>query len=319
MNKLWQYFKPEAKPRKGLLGLEWLMAGYWVFTLLIILFAYTKLQNPESMIWGRVRIAAMTAGLWAVYRMYPCRMTLLARVAGQMALLAWWYPDTYEINRLLPNLDHLFATWEQSLFGCQPALLFHSTFSHPVVSELMDMGYASYFPMMVLVVLFYFLFRYDDFRRASFVLIGSFFIYYSLYVLIPVTGPQYYYPAAGFNEIARGIFPNLHDYFYNHSYRMVSPGYTDGFFYQMVESAHEAGERPTAAFPSSHVGVSTIVMLLAWHSRNRRLFICLVPFYVLLCLSTVYIYAHYAIDVLGGWLTGLTLYFSMMKAGKRWA
>ena len=76
----------------------------------------------------------------------------------------------------------------------------------------------------------------------------------------------------------------------------------------MVADAHDAGERPTAAFPSSHVGVSTILMLLVWQARARRLFFWMLPIYVLLCLSTVYIMAHYAIDVLGGWLSAILFY-----------
>ena len=91
---------------------------------------------------------------------------------------------------------------------------------------------------------------------------------------------------------------------------MKSPGYTDGFFYQMVTDAHNAGERPTAAFPSSHVGVSTILLLLLWRVGNtRRLLLWLTPFYVLLCLSTVYIYAHYVIDVFGGWISAVLFFF----------
>ena len=88
----------------------------------------------------------------------------------------------------------------------------------------------------------------------------------------------------------------------------TNPGWSDGFFYHMVESAHEAGERPTAAFPSSHVGVTTILMFLAWRARCKPLFWGMMPFYVLMCLATVYIQAHYAIDVIGGWVSAIILY-----------
>ena len=124
MKKLLDYFRIEKQPRRGLLAMEWVVMGYLVFTLLFILFTYTKLANPDSMIWGRMRVVAMMAALWVVYRIVPCRATMFARVVGQMALLAWWYPDTYELNRVLPNLDHVFARWEQALFGFQPALVF---------------------------------------------------------------------------------------------------------------------------------------------------------------------------------------------------
>ena len=304
-------FRIEKKPQKGLLAVEWVVMGYLLVTLLLLLFTYTKAYNPEEMLIGRLRVAAMTFGLWIVYRIVPCRLTLFCRVALQMALLSWWYPDTYEFNRMFPNLDHIFAGWEQSLFGCQPSLLFCKAMDGIVFSELMDLGYASYFPMILVVTLFYFLFRYKDFNRATFIIIGAFFLYYLIYIAIPVAGPQYYYNAVGMDEIARGVFPNVHDYFATNQEALVSPGYKDGIFYQMVADAHDAGERPTAAFPSSHVGISTILMILAFMSKNRKLFMFLIPFYVLLCFSTVYIYAHYAIDVIAGWISAVVFFITL--------
>ncbi len=312
-----QLFEIDKRPRKGLLALEWVMLGYLALTLLIVFFTYTKAANPNEMIWGRVRILAVTAGMWAVYRMLPCRLTLFLRITVQMALLSWWYPDTYEINRMLPNLDHLFARWEQDVFGCQPALLFHEAAPWPVVSELMSLGYAAYYPMIIVVVLFYFLFRYKDYGRAAFVVTAAFFIYYLIYIVLPVTGPTFYYKAVGLGDITAGVFPNVHDYFNYCQDCFATPGYEDGVFYQLVESAKAAGERPTAAFPSSHVGISTILMMLVWRTRNRRFFYIMLPLYVLLCLSTVYIQAHYAIDVLAGWATGAALYFVLMWISKK--
>lgn len=68
------------------------------------------------------------------------------------------------------------------------------------------------------------------------------------------------------------------------------------------------GERPTAAFPSSHVGISTVI-LLASRKLSSTLTACLVPFYLLLCFSTVYIGAHYAIDALTGIPCGIAAFY----------
>ena len=306
--KVRQFFQIEKKPKKGLFAVEWVILAYLVLTTLFMFFVYVKLQNPDSMLWGRFRVLAIMGAMWAVYRMIPCRLTRFFRIAAQMMLLSWWYPDTYELNRILPNLDHVFAASEQWLFGCQPSLLFSQRFPGYIVSELMNLGYTSYFPMIVVVTLFCFLFRYEQFMRASFIILTAFFCYYVVFIFLPVTGPQYYYPAVGLDQIAAGVFPNLHDYFQTLREALATPGDPDGIFHQMVVEAHRAGERPTAAFPSSHVGISTVLMLLAWQLKNRRLFWILMVFYVLLCLSTVYIHAHYAVDVLGGWLSALLLF-----------
>ena len=306
------YFKIQAKPQRGLLALEWVMLAYLALTMIMVFFTYTKVANPETMIWGRIRIAVVTLAMWGVYRMVPCRFTKFARITVQMALLSWWYPDTYELNRLLPNLDHVFAQMEQSLFGFQPALVFASNFSSPIISELMDMGYAAYYPMIAFAAIYYFIWRYHEYERAAFVIMTSFFAFYVIFVLVPVTGPTFYYKAVGIDQITAGVFPNLHDYFNSHTECLPSPGYTDGIFYQLVEDAKAAGERPTAAFPSSHVGISTVIMLLIWHTKNRRLLYCMLPFYVFLCFATVYIQAHYAVDALAGLVSGAAFYTLFM-------
>ena len=165
------------------------------------------------MVWGRIRVLFITAAMWAVYRMIPCRITKMARILAQLSLLARWYPDTYEINRMFPNLDHVFAQWEQSLFGFQPALVFAKNMPRVIVSELMDLGYVMYYPMMVIVAYYYFFCRYREFERATFVIYASFIIYYVIFIFVPVAGPTFYYHAVGLSDIAKGVFPPMHDYF----------------------------------------------------------------------------------------------------------
>ncbi len=310
------FFKIDKNPKKGLFALEWVMLGYMAITLLTMLFTYTKLVNPEAMLWGRLRILVMTVAMWAVYRMIPCRITKTVRIIAQLATLAWWYPDTYEINRMFPNLDHIFAGWEQALFGCQPALYFAKALPWAVVSELMDMGYFMYYWMIILVVLYYLVFKYEEAERASFVVLTSFFLFYVIFIYLPVVGPTYYYDAVGISDIENGIFPALGNYFSTHTDCLPTPGYTDGVFYQLVEDAKAAGERPTAAFPSSHVGISTVIMLLGWHTGKRKLFYVMLPFYIFLCMATVYIQAHYLIDALAGLVTGAAFYFGLMAVSK---
>ena len=57
------------------------------------------------------------------------------------------------------------------------------------------MGYFFYYPMMLIVALFYFIYRFEWFEKMSFVLVTSFFIYYLIYIFVPVAGPQFYFPA----------------------------------------------------------------------------------------------------------------------------
>ena len=52
-------------------------------------------------------------------------------------------------------------------------------------------------------------------------------------------------------------------------------------------------------------------MLIAWHTRNRWLFWCLMPLYLLLCVATVYIMAHYTVDTIAGLVSAVMLYYLM--------
>lgn len=312
MKFLKNLFIIEKKPHKGLIMAEWAMVAYVVFTLLLMLFTYTRLQNPVSMLWLRFQSVMMMAALWAVYRMIPCRMTMCIRVIAQLTLLSSWYPETFEFNRIMPNLDHHFAAFEQQLFGCQPALLFSERFPSPVVSELLTMGYVSYYPMMAILLLYYFFHQYEHSLKASFLVIGSFFVFYVIFIFLPVSGPQYYYMAVGPDQIAQGIFPNIGNYFETHTEGLPVPGWKDGIFYKLLIFAHETGERPTAAFPSSHVGATIVFLILAWNSKNRKLFWSFVPFAVLMFFATFYLQAHYTIDAIAGIFAGTAIYFLLL-------
>lgn len=316
-------FKLEKKPIRGLLWLEWVVMAYTVLTSVYIAFTYNRLHDAAGMLWGRGQAVIMMLALWGVYRLLPCRMTLFFRVAGQLLMLSWWYPDTFEMNRILPNLDHIFAQAEQALFGLQPALVFSQQFTSPVLSELLTLGYVSYFPMIAAVTLFYFLFRYEEFLRASFTIIASFFLFYVIFIAVPAAGPQFYYPAVGLDQIAAGVFPSVGDHFdrivfsmYDPDIMMPSPGWKDGLFYHLLVETHNAGERPTAAFPSSHMGITTVVMWLAYKGRSRSLFFTLLPLAVLMFFATFYIYAHYAIDAIAGVLAGTAMFFAFFRCYK---
>ena len=315
--KISELFIKDKTPQRGLLAVEWVVIGYMIFTLLMMVFMWTELVNPEAMLRGRLRYVVVTMAVWALYWIMPCRLTLFARIGAQMGFLGWWYPDTYEINRLLPNLDHIFASWEQSLFGSQPSLLFSQVVPYGWFSELMCLGYVSYFPLIALVTLYYFFQRYKEFQMAAFVILTSFFVYYIIFVLLPVTGPQFYYLAVGTEKITAGVFPDMGSWFLTHSERMAAPGWTDGFFYHLLDITHDAGERPTAAFPSSHVGITTVLLMLALHTRSKGLIFTILPFYILMCFSTVYLYAHYAIDAIAGLLTGIAFYYILCHLYQR--
>lgn len=301
----------------GLLAVEKISFIYSLLTSLLILVLFSQMDHPLQMLLERLLIVGISLGLLFINRRFPNRFFVFIRVAFQLALLSYWYPDTFEFNRLFVNLDHLFAEWEQLLFGYQPAIVFSAKYSANWVSEAFHMGYFAYYPMIALVVIFYFFRRYEEFSRVAFILVGAFFIYYLLYIFIPVAGPQFYFPVIGFDQVDAGVFPPIGDFFNHNQVLNPGPGYDSGLFYNLVELSQQAGERPTAAFPSSHVGISTILMILAWRVK-KPMFCILFPFYILLCGATVYIQAHYVIDIYAGWISAILIYAVVSWAYDRW-
>lgn len=314
--KLKDLFTIDERPRKGLLALEWVILVYAAVTLLVVLFCFTKIDNPQAMIWGRVRVAAITMGLWAVYRFMPCKMTSFLRVTIQMSLLAWWYQDTCDINSLFPNLDHVFAAWDQEIFGFQPALVFAERCAQPLLSEFLELSYVSYYPIIMMVSFFYFFARNKEFEKCCFIILATFFTYFLIFDFIPVAGPMYYYPAIGMENVVKGVFPVLGDKMAGQWHIMRPPGWTDGLGYQFIADVHE-NERPTGAFPSSHIGVAVVCFLLALRTRNKALVLTLLPLCVGIFFATVYIRAHYAVDAFAGLITGI-LFYALWAGIAKW-
>ncbi len=177
---LW-LFERDCMPRT-LWPLEWLAISYSILTTIFIPFLWPDMVHPWEMLSDRMFILAATFLLWGVWLKWPVRLMTFIRITVQMCLLNYWYPDTYEFNRTLPNLDHIFAEWESVLFGCQPSLEFSRLCPWGWFSEAVNMGYFSYYPMIVIVMVFFFLCRNRHYERASFVVMCSFFIYYLIYM-----------------------------------------------------------------------------------------------------------------------------------------
>jgi membrane-associated phospholipid phosphatase len=302
---------------KGLLAVEKAALGYCGLTSVLIWILSHSLTDPLRMLVDRGIIVVLLFLLVWLYRFFPCKGSVFVRICVKMSFLSYWYPDTYEFNRLFPNLDSVFAYTEHQIFGQQPSILFAAYFPQEFVSEAFNLGYFFYYPMLAIVSIFYLIYRFDCFEKITFIVIFSFFIYYFIYIFVPVAGPQYYFPVIGLDNINQGIFPAVGDYFTYNQGLLSGPGYKEGVFYKLVEISQKVGERPTAAFPSSHVGISTILMILAWQG-NKKLFVFLFPFYLLLCGATVYIQAHYVIDLIAGFVSAVGLYVCGNKLFDKW-
>ena len=317
-----------------MLPIEKVAAVYCALTCVLMVVMMPRLVDPVGMLLMRLEWLALTLAVILAHHLtakyfHPSSFFTLhssfftfLRVLAQVAWLAIWYPDTYEFNRTLNNLDHWFAAADQLLFGCQPAIVFSQALPGAVWSEAFNLGYWSYFPMIgaLLIAIYIKEWRarvdFKAFRLVSATILTAFFLYYVIYIFLPVVGPQFYFQAVGIDEILQGHFPALGTYFSSHTEMLPAPGWSDGLFSRLVGMAHEAGERPTAAFPSSHIGISTIVMVLTYR-HAPKLLPYLIPLWALLCCATVYIQAHYVVDAIAGLLSAPVMLWIASRATHR--
>ena len=205
------------------------------------------------------------------------------------ALMTFLYKETAMLNTLIfPKIDGFLSHLDQKIFGFQPSVRFSETFDSWYFSELFYFGYFSYYLLPLAAFLIIYLKIPQKIEEFSFILITSFLLYYFTFILIPAEGPQFYFSFPENTIEAKGIFGN------------------------MVKLIQKNGEVPTAAFPSSHVGISWIVIF--WLYQNFRKSVkYFIPFVVLLMFSTVYIKAHYFVDVVAGFISAPIVFFLTFK------
>ena len=205
------------------------------------------------------------------------------------ALMTFLYKETAMLNTLIfPKIDEFLSNLDQNIFKFQPSIEFSKHFNSLFFSELFYFGYFCYYllPLVVFGILYKFLPQ--KIEEFGFILITSFLLYYFIFIIIPAEGPQFYFPFPDNYIEAQGIFGNA------------------------IKLIQKNGEAPTAAFPSSHVGISWIVIF--WLYQNlRKSMKYFLPFVILLMFSTVYIKAHYFVDVVAGFLTAPIVFFLTFK------
>ena len=293
---------------RHLFAVEIITFIYLITTSLIILAFLPWMTNVFQLLGIRILTLSFIITLAYFHSKFKLKILEPIRFVFLGSMLSVWYPETYEINKVISNLDYLLANLEQYFFHFQPALSFSQLYPQHWVSELFNMGYFSYYPIIVGTSIYFYITNKSYFEQFFFSIMFSFFAYYTIYILFPTAGPQYYFPAIGIENIQAGVFPQIGHYFQTHQ-SIITTAHSDGFFFHLVENAQQSGERPTAAFPSSHVGISSLIMLLVFNKKKYILLGILAPLYLALVGATVYIQAHYVIDVVAGWISAILFYF----------
>lgn len=248
-----------------------------------ISFGYNRIE--DLWIHLTLRIVIISVSILLIYYGDQNKFIQFLRNFYPLVFLGFFYSETGYYNQLIfKPFDPYLVRFEELIFTIQPSLEFSKLIPSQWFSELMHFGYFSYYLIIFGVPFLYYLQVRDKFERTMFIIMLSFSFYYIIFFLLPSIGPQFYFNA------------NL-------------SSVPEGFLFEKIMNVIiDMAETPTGAFPSSHVGVAIIIVILTFKDFRKHL-TYLIPIVIILILSTVYIKAHYVIDIIAGFITGMLFYF----------
>jgi len=256
---------------------------------LLIIFSLWGEDMLVHLILIRLGILFLVFGILFFHKQVQSKLSEILREAYPLILSAYFYQETVNYNKLFfSNLDPYLEKADNYLFGFQPAIAFSDYISNHLFSELMYISYFSFYILIIGFFLIYYLLKEDKLSENVFYLTVSLYLFYLIFAIFPSAGPQYYF------EAPQNILPSAY------------------IFDKIMHLVQEFGEQPTGAFPSSHVGISIIILILLRKNFGNYFKIAL-PIVFLLILSTVYIKAHYVVDVVGGIMIAPMILFISKK------
>lgn len=274
-----------------LLPVDTATLAYMTFTLVYMLFGLQKLNHVWNHIEVRIFLTALilTFARLNTTKFEQNKIFFFFRNFYPLLILSYFYKETGWLNNILFDyFDSYFIYIEKVLWGMQPSIEFSKHFPQKWFSEIMNFSYFFYYLLTIGIGLLAYFWNKVNMQKFIFVITISFLIYYLIFALFPVKGPQFYFYASDAKPVD--------------SY----------FFSKLVKLAQSIVETQTGAFPSSHVGMSIIFLILTFRYLRKTFWFILFPV-ILLWFATVYIKAHYLIDVFGGFITAPLVYFVSLK------
>lgn len=185
--------------------------------------------------------------------------------------------------------DDLLIKIDRFIFGTDPTV-FLFRISHPVLTELLQIVYATFFFLPVILGIDLILQnKMKELDYSAFIIVFGFILSFIGYLLVPAIGPRF----------------TLHDFSTNN---IELPGLLLTDFLREIVNSGESIPSGTLnpaqvvqrdVFPSGHTQMTLLVMILSFRFGSRFKYFFLVNG-TLLIFATVYLRYHYVIDLIGG-------------------
>lgn len=268
---MWKHFLKQTKA--NFLPYDILNLGFVVFLLGITIFFYPLLPD-------------------ALYLtiLYLFCLIMIVVCANKNQVAHYFYPILLiflifqSMGYIIPHIHHsyrdpLLYQFDVLLFGSCP-FNYLQKWIRPWLTEILQLGYISYYFMPVVLGMALFLRKDSRFPSVIFAILLGFYVSYIGYLLFPAVGPRFYL------HFDKSVYENT---------------YLAGWTAHLLNILEK---NKTDAFPSGHTQISIMCTYFAHYlGRNWSLIYGIMT--ALLIVSTVYCHYHYITDVIAGILLAI--------------
>ncbi|MEJ2196683.1 MAG: phosphatase PAP2 family protein [Ignavibacteriaceae bacterium] len=187
------------------------------------------------------------------------------------------------------DFDNLFIAIDRWMFGTDPTHFLHQI-ANPVLTEILQIIYSLFYLLPIFLGLFLLRKkRYIEMDFAVFTVIYGFCLSYLGYFILPGIGPRFtLHNFHTINEVLPGLFLTNFLRDFTNAAESIPSGTLNPAMYVQRD-----------IFPSGHTMITLIIIYLSVRLKSRSRFF-FVPVGSLLIFSTVYLWYHYVIDLIGG-------------------
>jgi membrane-associated phospholipid phosphatase len=260
---------------------EWVTYAYLAWTGTIVILFHRNVSHAPRYLFVHLVVAVCIALLAQKAASSPNPAIQFARHWYPLPLYIFFFEELQGLVHIIFSgwFDRWLIQFDFNLAGVHPSVWL-AQFASPALNDAMQFAYTTYF--LFLVILPAFLYFEKDFVAFWTVMTATAIAHYSVYViavLFPVESP--YFSLASLHAAAL----------------------VGGPFTATIELIEHYGRVHGAAFPSAHVAGSMVAILAARRYKPRLFWICL-PFFLGMCVATVYGRYHYVADVIAGIAVG---------------
>lgn len=196
-----------------------------------------------------------------------------------------------DVDRLLIKIDNFLC------FGSTPSL-WTEWLVNPVLTNIMNISYMSYFAIIPAVGFIFYLLRYYDVK---------YYIYFRTYILAILL-------ACLFGYIGYNLFPAV-----GPQYTLASLYTVDlsGNVHKTVSEVIDLLRVSRDCFPSLHV-THIHLGLIFTYKYYKKFFFVVLPFSISLYIATIYLRYHYLIDLIPGFLLAYFCFYLAKKINNWW-